>query len=536
VSAEDALPRRVREVVEDDGLPRSSDPNVDPDLNRDPDSDSDPDLNEETETVSLEEGRRALLTAVRADLLSEKRRQTAAGAASVGMVATLAEVADAAGRKVGRLSNNEVLSPFDRAGLGLRVSLFSRSVNDQAVFGFYDVHRTFLREIADADTERDLLLPDDERSRRLFGYAGAELVAGERVAAAADTEDSRAEADGTGAEADGTGGEADEGVAGADEDDADEEWADEFAELCERYGFEPDADPAELVAWIQDTLDEGRVTFIANRSGEDPTALRDELRDARWDLQKRIYTRRLDDEVADSDDDAPAESDSGAADRPDPEEGVLGYDWVSTADRPWSGRPLRALLYAVMTEESGLDFPDSAVDRVELINYGEPTVRSYELPLARADVTLVSDRERPGPPEKTDQHAVDFRVVGDLFDAAPAAERRVRDALEQHLNALHLLARYQSSMETGPTGVVDPSGVDTEDGRDVATDGFGPEDMTEEATRREADADLETPFERVPGALWDAMEATLLDCRRGDYEFEVHSTDQEIVGTSRSWQ
>jgi hypothetical protein len=386
-----------------------------------------------SDEIGLEKGQRALLTTVRREIVgNEKRRQTAAGAAAVDVVATREEFADAAGRDEHQLSNNDMPQLLDRTGLSLRVPPVSETTNDSGLYGFYPFHQALLQAITTADAEYDLALPDDERTRRALGYAGAELIAEQRV------EDSAGE---TGPDRDG-----DEAVEGADHSGDDEE----------------------------------------------------------------------------------------AADLPSPEESILGYDWVSTdEDRRWSGRPLRALLYTLLTESGGAGLPADAVNRVELINYGEPKVKGYEVPAEQIGLTLESDAEPPDTTGTTHQYAVDFRVVGDLGEATSDDGKQVEDYLEQHLNAIHLVARYKSSMRGQPVAADRP-----EESEEIATNGVGEAGISEEAARRKERLDLEVPFERVPEGLWKAMEDAILEYRNGKYKFDVSGpgpTD-EIIGSSHSWQ
>lgn len=364
--------------------------------------------------IGLERGRRALLTTVRRKIVgNEKRQQTAAGAAAVDVVAKLQEFADAAGRDEDRLSNNEMTGLLDRSGLSLRVPPVSETTDDSGLYAFYPFHQALLRAVATADAEYDLTLPDDERARRALGYAGAELIAEQRV---------------------------------------------------------------------EDSIDED-------------------------------------------------------SDLPDPEEGIPGYDWVSTdEDRRWSGRPLRALLYALLTESA--DEPDSAglpadaVDRVELINYGEPKVKGYEVPAEQDGLTVKSDTEPPDTTGTTHQYAVDFRIVGDLDEATSDDGKQVGNYLEQHLNAIHLVARYDSSMGSHPVAV-----DRQEESEGTAADGLGEDSYEEESARRKERMDMEVPFDSVPEGLWKAMEDTKLGYRNGDYKFDVSApTTDEIIGTSHSWQ
>jgi len=480
------------------------------------------------ETVTLSEGRRALVTALRRDVVgNERRQQTVAGAAAVRLVATLADLAETAGRDTDRLANNEVPTLLDRAGLSLRVPPIGLSTNDKGLFGFYGYQQAALRAASDADAGHEFELPDDERSRRALGYAGAELVARQRVReTAGETPPGTADVSSDGGDAHDEGG-TDDGDAddegGTDDGDAHDE---RLRSLLVEHDFDPDADPRETVDWLEDTIEAGRVSAIAARSGEDPRTVREDYRDLRYELNKRIHWLGLDDDGTASDD--------GTADsvEPEPEAGVLGHDWVSTADRPWSGRSLRGLLYAVLTESDGLALPDDAVDRVELINYGEPTVRAYEVPSDRRDLTLLSGDEPAADPSKTSQFAVDLRIVGDFADLDDLDESSVEAALEQHLNAVQLMARYDEDVREDVQVA-----VDDHDGDPVATDGATPVGTTEEAAERKERALVETPFDDlIPPGLRDAMDKAEYGWRNGDRDLAAYTTDTEIVATSYSWE
>jgi hypothetical protein len=232
---------------------------------------------------------------------------------------------------------------------------------------------------------------------------------------------------------------------------------------------------------------------------------------------------------------------------PEPREGVLGYDWVRTGDHRWTGRSLRGLLYAVMTEPSGLNLPADTVDRVELINYGEPSVRAYEVPSERRDLTLVSGDEPPGDPDRIDRHAVDFRVLGDFSNIEALTEERIENAVRQHLNTLQLLTRYDESIERDPRDITESDEELAADGTSESlenrseeptrADGAGPAGMTDEATNRKQQAALKTPFDDlVPTGLREAMDKVHNGWRNGEYNFEAYLTDTEIVGTSHSWE
>lgn len=458
-----------------------------------------------SDQVSLQEGEQMFLVAVRRDFVgNEKRQQTADGAATINIVATPQELADAAGRDEANMMNNKTPHFMDRAGLALRVPNIERSSNDQALFGFCDEHRGLLRTISKADADHELQLPDDERARRMVAYVGAELIAEER-------------AKGTLAGSD--RGEAPQESAADTMDNAE---SDEFSELRDALGLEDEVDPEALSESIQEVLDSGIVSWLADLIDQDEATLRRGLKDARYKLNLWRYRQLLNEDgpsSAASDDTTERE-----AETPAPDDGVLGYDWVSTADRSWSGRPLRSLLYALLTESSG-PLPDEAIDRIELVNYGEPTVEGSDLPRGNEPVTLKSDRDPPGDPEKTDQHAIDFCVVGDLFNAAPKAEQRVKDALEQYLNGLHMMARYDASM------CEDPTGVDREAGADPRGDKDG---MTAWAASHQENLDREVPFDEVPEALVESMKAVEDDLRNDDLDIDVYSMDNAIIGTSRS--
>ena len=476
--------------------------------------------------VSLDAGRRALLERVRDDLVGpEKTRQTVAGAVAVDRVAKLSEFADRAGRDGHSVSNNDTLDTLDETGLSLRVPPVNKSVNDEGLYAFYDYQQAFLAGVAAANAPHQVTVQDDERARRALSYAGAEMIAKARVET-----DSDAPSASQGASA-----ETDDG-AGASRDTGDDEPGieldDRVRETCAEYGFDPSAGARAVRDRVQQILDEDMVSVAASGRDSDEQAVRDDLKDLRSALNLVIETREVREERGGPADDAGedgegSDDDSDAEAGPDPEAGVLGYDWVRTdEERPWTGRSLRALLYAVLTESDEVGPEPGAVDRVELINYGEPTVRGYEVPTDRSDVTLLGDEDIPYPEDEANQHAIDFRIVGDL-DREEGA-RLVEDRLQQHLNAVHLLARYEPSMGRASDRGDEPEGL--------AADGAGEDDYTEEAARRRERLDMPVPFDRVPVGLWRAMEDTKLRRRAGDYEVRVYGSADEVVGTSRSWQ
>jgi hypothetical protein len=380
------------------------------------------------------------------------------------------------------------------------------------LYGFYPYQQAMLRTIADASWDRQIQLPEGERARRALSYVGAELITDRRLEEETGEHDSDDQAA--------------EEVDTAFEDD-------QFNELHESLGFDADSDPRAVVEWIEEALTNDHVSYIAARAGRDPESERETLERARYELNKRIHWLELqagDDEV---------EANEGASAHPDPADGVLGYDWVRTGDHQWTGRSLRGLLYAVLTEPEGLDLSTDSVDRVELINYGEPTVRAYEVPSDRRDLTLVSGDDPPGHPDHLDRHAVDFRVVGDFDDVEALTEERVVNAVRQHLNTLQLLARYDNDMLPRADGEELSNATDSGDdsNESLAADGAGPAGMTEEAKRRTDDARLETPFDDlVPRGLREAMDKVHHARRNGGYDIEAYITDSEIVGTSHSWE
>lgn len=469
--------------------------------------------------VDLAEGETALLTALRRDFCGNDSRQaTAAGGAAVSLVATLEELATAADRKKGRLTSNHEHELLDGAGLALRVPPIWTTANDQGVYGFYGYQQAMLGTIATADTHHAVQLPPGERARRALSYVGAELIADRRFeeqTAESDPDDEEREA----------------GDLVADDD--------RLKELVASVGFDTDSDPRAIVEWIDETLENGREAYIAARSGTDPTTEREDLRAARFKLNKRIHWLGL--QVGE---DRDGTEGSEASTQPEPTEGVLGYDWVRTGDHRWTGRPLRGLLYAVLTEADGLDLPADSVDRVELLNYGEPTVRAYEVPSDRRDLTLVSGDDPPGDPDTVDRHAVDFRVVGDFSEVDGLTEEGIENALRQHLNTLQLLARYDESVDTSTQeSTEDDSGsgaepsMGDEQTETAATESVGSAGMTDEAQSRTEDALLETPFDDlVPAGLRVTMDKVHHGWRKGEYDFDAYLTDGEIVGTSHSWE
>ena len=463
--------------------------------------------------VALSEGEAALLTAIRRDFVGNEARQaTAAGAAAVPLVATLSELADAADRGKGRLTSNHEHELLDRAGLSLRVPPIWSSANDQGLYAFYSYQQAMLRTIAAADSDHEIQLPDGERARRALRYVGAELIADRRL----ETEAATAETEGEATD-----------ESGIDTDD------ERLTELLESVGFDPDTDPQAVVEWIDDTLEHGRESYIAARSGSDPATEREDLRETRYELNRRIHWLGLQVEDSDDEDEEPA--------MPDPADGVLGYDWVRTGDHRWSGRPLRGLLYAVLTESDRLDLPDDSVDRIELINYGDVSVHAYEVPTERPDITFLRGDEPAGDPDHIDRHAVDFRAVGDFSGLGRLTTETVENAIKQHLNMFQLLARYDDSIERAPPTTAgagdDRAAAATASADDGSTDGAGSAGMTDEAASRREDAQLETPFDDlVPDGLREAMDKVHDGTRYGEYENEAYLSDGEIVGTSHSWE
>ncbi len=466
--------------------------------------------------VSLEEGGRALLERVRDDLVgNEETRRTVAGAAAVDRVATRAELADLAGRDPHNVSNNDTLDTLDEAGLSLRVPPVTRSTNDEGLYAFYDYQQAVLADVAGADAGHELALPDHERTRRALSYAGAEMVAEKRI------------------ETDGDAGATDTAAAPEAGDDADEHLAvdldDDLRATCEEYGFDLSDGPRTARDRVQRVLEEDTVSVVASGHDADERTVRADLRDVRYRLNVAIETGELRSGAGRADDTDDTDADDTV---PDPEAGVLGYDWVRTeADRSWTGRSLRALIYAVLTESDEVGPGPESVDRVELINYGEPTVKGYEVPTDRGDVTLLSDEPLPVPDDEANRHAIDFRIVGALDRDGEDGERLVEDRLEQHLNYVHLLARYDRSMGQSPEAVAHGEEPDN-----LAADGEGGQEYTDEAARRKERMDMSVPYEAVPDGLWRAMEDTKLDRLAGGYETRVYGSADEVVGTSRSWQ
>lgn len=453
--------------------------------------------------VSLETGVTTLVSTVRDRLVdTDKRRRSSAGAARVRMVTTRQELTELARRDTTSISSNEIPDQWDRTGLSLQVPRLSRTDNSQTNYGFYDYQQAFLGAIAEAETKTDLSFPTDDLSRRALGYAGAELEAERRV------ETTRAEPAATATEETPPAAEA--------TDEADPE---RLVEIRERYGFDEDATAREMRSWIQLTLDRGTESYIAARSGEADRTVRQDLRDDRAELSRLIETE--DEPDTGTATDTGTTGADGDGDRPAPEDGVLGYDWVSTEDRAWSGRPLRGLLYATLTGEDGLGLSDDAVDRVELLNYGEPTVRGEAVPTEHDRLRLYADEELRYDPGAVDQFALDFRVVGDT--AGTADEKQVTDALEQHLNAVQLMARYDPDRHGGGPP-------------ERETDGAGPAGTTDATAEYVDEERLETPHDDVPAGLLATMESTRVAWKEGEYEFDAYSTDGEIVGTSRSWE
>lgn len=472
-------------------------------------------------TVSLTDGETAFVTAIRRDFAGNEARQaTAAGAAAVPLVATLSELADTAGRDKGRLTSNHEHEYLDSAGLSLRVPPISTTANDQGVYGFYGYQQAMLRTIADAKSEHEIQLPEEERAQRALSYVGAELVADRRLEEENESDDQASE---------------ETGENGVDVDD------ERLTELLTAVGFDPEDDPEAAVEWINETLENDRVSYIAARTGADPATERENLLEARYKLNRRIHWLGL--QV----DDKRGTVEASDPVVPEPTDGVLGYDWVRTGDHRWTGRSLRGLLYAVMTESSGLNLPADTVDRVELINYGEPSVRAYEVPSERRDLTLVSGDEPPGDPDRIDRHAVDFRVLGDFSDVKALTEERIENAVRQHLNTLQLLTRYDESIEREPRDITESDeelaaagtseSLENRSEHPTKADGAGPAGMTDEATDRKQQATLKTPFDDlVPAGLREAMDKVHNGWRNGEYNFEAYLTDTEIVGTSHSWE
>ena len=197
---------------------------------------------------------------------------------------------------------------------------------------------------------------------------------------------------------------------------------------------------------------------------------------------------------------------------PSPADGVLGFDYVRWDGNPRTGRPLRALIYALLTEPgSPLAASDATVDRVDLFNYGSPTAEEEALPRRFTRPRLESDSTRSGDYAET---AVDLQVVGRFPHAT-----RDRSAIEAHLNrlmnAVHYLSRYEASMREDAVAP-DEHG---EGDRELARDGGEP---------------LDTEFDQYPAGLHHAIDRLIKEWKNDYIGTRCRVLGDQINYSSRS--
>lgn len=204
-----------------------------------------------------------------------------------------------------------------------------------------------------------------------------------------------------------------------------------------------------------------------------------------------------------------------AEDEPSPDDGVLGYDPVRTDRAPRTGRPLRCLVYALLTEPGApLAASEAQVDRVDLLNYGEPTVDEEALPREFVRPRLESDGLRS---ENYVETAIDLQVLGEFPQSV-----RERSAVETHLrrltNAVHYLSRYETSMREGSIGADDGANRTGSDSEVVRDGGHR----------------LGTELDHYPAGLRDAVDRLLKDWKNDYWGTECRVHAGEVNCSSRS--
>lgn len=431
----------------------------------------------------------------------DRRAETLGTAVAVDWVARVAELEGAMNRE-DKLHRNEVLDLIDAGGLALRLPEVSDTRNKSHLLAFYPWRQAFLETIAEADKKDDLELPDDERTRRALLYAGAELVADRILEQRQDTGDENEHEDGNSeAGADPLRGPGD-GTALDDEEVA--EMIDKLREagILKEMAAEFGVGEEELDERLREIQEEHVLASLKDRIGDDPET-----------------GGNGDDAEAEADEDDP-EADATV----DPTEGVLGHDWVraqeQAGERSWSGRPLRSLLYALVEEvldiyemESGLR---GRVDRVDLINYGEPTLDGDDLPFE-----FETRQTNPEwlPEDKYHEYALDARIEGDFFRLPKRFRTELEIRLGSHLEFLHTLSHYETEMR-----------------EDLVTDRGESEDEPDEAvaetvdsSRADGGADDGVPFRELPKKLQasrDRLFDDMVDSEMYDDKFQL--TDDAI--------